>query len=82
LQRFFETGSKAGIQPKHSDALQARLALLNRAKGPQDLPDHWRPHPLKGEMSGKYSIWVSGNWRLTFAFEEGDVVVLDYVDYH
>jgi len=28
------------------------------------------------------SLWVSGNWRLTFIFDEEDVILLDYQDYH
>jgi proteic killer suppression protein len=29
-----------------------------------------------------YAIWVSGNWRMTFEFENGDAYVVDYEDYH
>ena len=39
-------------------------------------------HPLKGELKGHYAVAVSGNWRVTFRFEEGDVVDVDYLDYH
>ena len=42
----------------------------------------WGLHPLKGELAGHWSIWVSGNWRLTFRFEGNDVVLVDYRDYH
>ena len=37
---------------------------------------------LKGKLKRRWSIWVSGNWRLTFEFEDGDIHVLDYEDYH
>ena len=33
-------------------------------------------------MKGRWSISVSGNWRLTFEFEDGNVIILDYEDYH
>jgi len=33
-------------------------------------------------LKGRWSIKVSGNWRLTFEFKDGDVYVLDYEDYH
>jgi proteic killer suppression protein len=36
----------------------------------------------KGKLKGRWSIWVNGNWRLTFAFEEGDAHLIDYEDYH
>jgi len=39
-------------------------------------------HPLKGEMRGRWSISVSGNWQLTFEFKDGNSHVLDYEDYH
>jgi toxin HigB-1 len=42
----------------------------------------FRLHPLKGEGKGRWSIWVNGNWRLTFEFRDGHAYVLDYEDYH
>ena len=42
----------------------------------------FRLHPLKGEEKGRWSIWVNGNWRLTFEFRGGHAYVLDYEDYH
>lgn len=39
-------------------------------------------HPLKGELVGHWAVNVSGNWRLTFAFEGADVILVDYQDYH
>jgi toxin HigB-1 len=41
-----------------------------------------RLHPLKGADRGRWSIWVNGNWRLTFEFRNGQAYVLDYEDYH
>jgi proteic killer suppression protein len=87
LQRFFETGSQSGIRPDHASRLRKQLAVLDNAIDIADIPHGWRPHMLKGNMvghsvAGNWSIWVSGNWRLTFAFEGADVVQLDYVDYH
>jgi proteic killer suppression protein len=46
-----------------------------------DLPG-FRLHPLKGPLRGHWAVWVSGNWRVTFRFEEGEAVDLDYLDYH
>jgi proteic killer suppression protein len=42
----------------------------------------YRLHLLNGKAKGRWSIWVNGNWRLTFEFDGGDVHVLDYEDYH
>ena len=45
-------------------------------------PPGWRIHQLKGERAGAWSISVSGNWRITFEIEAGDIVNLDLEDYH
>ena len=83
LQVFFETGSKAGIQPKHAGRLANQLAQLNAAKSPDDmgLPG-WKLHRLSGDLANHWSIWVSGNWRLTFTFDGEDAILVDYQDYH
>jgi proteic killer suppression protein len=39
-------------------------------------------HPLKGGRAGYWSIWVNGNWRMTFRFTDADVELVDYHDYH
>lgn len=84
LQRFFETGSKAGIQPKHAAKLARQLRQLNDADGPADMNiPGWRLHPLQGhDLTGHWSVRVNGNWRLTFKFEGQDAILVDYQDYH
>lgn len=83
VERFFKTGSKAGIQAKHADKLRRQLFALDNAKRAEDLnAPGWRLHPLKGELAGHWSIDVSGNWRLTFAFDGEDAILVDYQDYH
>ncbi|MBI1905798.1 MAG: type II toxin-antitoxin system RelE/ParE family toxin [Rhodocyclales bacterium] len=83
LKAFFETGSKAGIQPHHASRLARQLARLDAAQAPEDmnLPG-WRLHPLTGTLAGHWSVAVNGNWRLTFRFEGEDAVLVDYQDYH
>lgn len=83
LQRFFETGSKAGIQAAHAPKLRRQLARLDVATLPRDmnLPG-WKLHPLSADLAGQWSVWVSGNWRLTFTFDGEDAVLVDYQDYH
>lgn len=83
LQVFFEKGSKAGIQPHHAPRLSRQLARLDVVKGQEDmnLPG-WKLHGLVGNMAGFYSVTVNGNWRVTFTFDDGDAVLVDYQDYH
>jgi toxin HigB-1 len=80
LEQFFKTGSKAGILPSHATRLRLQLAKLDGAKVPEDMAmPGWRLHPLS---TGHWSVWVNGNWRMTFAFDGEDAVLVDYRDYH
>jgi len=58
------------------------LAALDTAQsiGDMDVPG-FKLHPLKGGK-GRWSVWVNGNWRVTFDFRDGQAHVLDYEDYH
>lgn len=83
LQVFFETGRAAGIQPKHANRLRLILTLLNVANVLEDVD---KPglylHALKGDRRGSWAVKVSGNWRVTFQFTNGDVFLTNYEDYH
>ena len=83
VERFFRTGSKAGIQAAHAPRLARQLAALNVARQPSDMNvPGWGLHPLKGKLSNHWSVSVSGNWRLTFKFNDSDAELVDYQDYH
>lgn len=83
LRKFFESGSAAGIQPHHAKRLRMQLTALDTAQSIEDMNiPGFRLHPLKGEERGRWSVWVNGNWRLTFEFKEGHAYILDYEDYH
>lgn len=83
LEAFFFKGTKAGIQAAHAVRLRRQLAQLDQAAQPQDMNvPGWFLHELKGGLAGHWSVRVSGNWRLTFRFESGDAVLVDYQDYH
>lgn len=83
LEKFFRSGSTAGIQPKHAVKLQIQLTALNSATRPEDMSaPGWRLHPLKGSLTGHWAITVNGNWRMTFFFEGDNAILVDYQDYH
>ena len=83
LERFFSSGAKAGIRPEHADRLRLVLGRLAAATGPKDMDlPGLRLHPLKGKRKGRWSVTISGNWRVTFAFSGKDAVDVDYEDYH
>jgi len=83
VRQFFETGSKSGVQAKHAGRFRLQLAALDTAQriDDMDIPGYGL-HRLKERSRERWSIWVSGNWRLTFQFGDGDVHVLGYEDYH
>lgn len=83
LRRFYESGGLGGVQPKHSKRLRMLLVALDTALviGDMDVPG-FKLHLLRGDQKGRWSIWVNGNWRLTFEFRDGHAYVLDYEDYH
>ena len=72
-----------GINPQHAAKLRRQLSVLTVSTLPEGMAlPGWRLHCLKGSRSGEWSVWVSGNWRLVFAFAEGNAVGVDYEDYH
>ena len=83
LAKFFQTGSKAGIQAQHAERLELILGRLSAATSPKDmgLPG-LELHPLKGDRKGVWAVKVSGNWRVTFLFAEKDADDVDYEYYH
>jgi len=83
LRKFYEAGSLAGMQPAHAKRLRMQLAALESAQTTEDMDiAGFRLHALKGAERGRWSIWVNGNWRLTFEFRDGQAYVRDHEDYH
>jgi len=83
LQRFFEKGSKSGIQAEHERRLRLMLSRLDDVTQARDMDaPGWKLHALKGELKGHWAVWVDGNTRLSFAFQGADAIHVDYQDYH
>jgi proteic killer suppression protein len=83
LERLYREGMKKGVQAAHVGKLLRILSVLDVAAAAEDLAiPSFRAHPLKGDLAGHWSIWVNGNWRVTFRFIETDVELVDYQDYH
>lgn len=83
LEKLYRNGTKKGVQAAHVPKLLRILSSLDVAQGPDDLAiPSFRTHRLKGDLPGNYSIWVNGNWRITFRFLDSDVELVDYQDDH
>jgi len=83
LEKYYLRGSTAGIQGNHAKKLKFQLAALDSTLDIDDVDiPGYGLHPLKGKRKGVWSIRVSGNWCLTFEFDQGNAYLLDYEDYH
>ena len=83
LKGLYDGRTVRRVAPAHVERLRDILAALDLSRGPEgmNLPG-FRLHEPKGPMKGHWAVAVSGNWRVTFRFEDGAAVDVDYVDYH
>ncbi|CBG88321.1 type II toxin-antitoxin system RelE/ParE family toxin [Citrobacter rodentium] len=83
LRDLFLHGQTSGVMTQHVRRLRHRLAVIDAACRISDIDmPGYRLHQLSGERDGVWAISVSGNWRITFEFINGDAYILNYEDYH
>jgi len=83
LRALYDGKGAGRVNPEHVRKLTRILAVLDQSSKAQDmnLPG-FRLHPLVSDLKGHYAVAVSGNWRVTFRFEDGHAVDVNYIDYH
>ncbi len=82
LKKLFE-GNPRYIEGALRNRVAYILAVMDAAALISDLElPGFRMHELSGDLKGIWSITVSGNWRITFRFEDGEFHDVDLVDYH
>jgi len=83
LENFFHNDDQSHINQQHASKLARILDRLDASVRPQDmnLPGY-KLHMLSGEERGRWAVWVTGNWRVTFQVDGPDAVAVDYRDYH
>ena len=83
LKKLYEDDDTSRVNAQHADMLREILLVLDAATSPNDadLPGY-KLHRLKAAREGRWSIWVSGNWRVTFYFDGHEVTDVNYEDYH
>jgi proteic killer suppression protein len=84
LKRLFDDDDTRAVPASSVSKLRDMLAAIDTASAVEDVAlfPGWRLHRLKGDLAGRWSLTVSGNWRVIFRFEDGDAFDLDLVDYH
>ncbi len=83
LKRFWETGETARLSVQNPARLRRMLLALDDGSKPEDmnLPGY-RFHGLSGQDKGRFAIDASGNWRITFGWDDPDAIDVDLEDYH
>lgn len=83
LARYFERSETRGLQAAHVPRIGRILDLLEAADRIEDMDiPGYGLHPLKGDKKGRWAVSVSGNWRITFGFADGEAIDVDLEDYH
>ena len=83
LEKFYINGSIKGIQSEHASKIKIILTRLNQLEKISDMNvPSFKLHPLKGDLKNHWAVKVNGNWRITFIFEDKNVYIVDYQDYH
>ena len=83
LRLLFEADDRSKLRQDQVRRISIILAALDEAAAIEDMNrPSFRLHALQGELSGFWSVWVNGNWRVIFRFEGGRALDVDLVDYH
>jgi len=82
LRLFAEQGDASKLPVQNHDRVRRLLAQLDAATKPDDLnlPGN-RFHALQGRPR-RYAVDASGNYRLTWAWEDPDAIAVDLENYH
>jgi proteic killer suppression protein len=83
LRALYLDQDRRKVPPDLVERIEMILGVLAVAEVLDDihLPT-LRLHPLKGDRKGYWAVTVRANWRITFRFEQGHALEVDFVDYH
>jgi proteic killer suppression protein len=83
LKRFWERGEVRRLPAQFVNKIALVLDALDAAALPSDLDlPGFGFHSLAGDRRGEFAVTVSRNWRITFRWQDGDAVAVDFEDYH
>ncbi|MCF0059609.1 type II toxin-antitoxin system RelE/ParE family toxin [Dyadobacter sp. CY356] len=84
LRLLWEKNNPSKLPAEQVEKIKRILSVLNTAKtlDPIKAIPGYRLHQLSGDLKGYWAIWVTGNYRIVFQFEEDNVFDINYIDYH
>lgn len=83
LEDFYYGDEDKGINRDHVQKLDRILARLNNASEIREMSYPGSGlHKLEPKKDNRWAVKVSGNWRVTFVFDDGNAHEVDYEDYH
>ncbi len=82
LKELFENGRSRRIGAQHQSTAIRIMDFLDLIEDLDDCGGYRNFHPLKGDRKGQYAMSVSGNYRIVFTYDDGDVTIEDFTDYH
>lgn len=84
LKRFIQDDDDREIRRDLVNRVRRILTALVAAPDMDAVqgPPGWHIHQLSGDRVGVWSISVSGNWRVTFILDNGEICGLNLEDYH
>jgi proteic killer suppression protein len=84
LERLFVKEDTRGVPAALAPKIRRMLFALDNAAEAAEMALYpgWRLHALKGDLSGFWSVTVTGNLRIVFRLEQGEARDVDLVDYH
>ncbi len=86
LRRFIESDDASGLSASVVEKVRNIVTFLQEMENPKELQDisSWKVHQLTGDRKGTWSLTVTRNWRMTFRIDrnDGEIIDLDYEDYH
>jgi proteic killer suppression protein len=83
LRRYWVRGESGAINAAWRDKVRLILSRLDKATPPADMDSTGMNfHALRGDQSGRFSVLVTRNWRITFGWDGDDAIDVDLQDYH